>query len=591
MNRARVGWNVADKMMRGAPLTQVATVVATLLFIKVVDSNAGLPLLLRRVERRSRRNQELIVPAEATLTCPDTSRNANFTSFTSPSLANHHHHHHHHDHHHHYHDNDPLQHVAALKQKIKALTEFAAKARFTKEGKAAHDVKIAALRLQVGSALDAAAAENKKRNHGGDLDWGGGRRGDGGWPKLPLPQDQLAKARRLVHAGINHAAGARTGAGDAHVAAAAGGGGGGGGGGEYLMPSERQGRRRQQQQQQQQPGGQAADRVLTTTWPPVEECEIKHYIEDKLGKVAVVNVKRRNRWGLNGTTAALVVRNRTGVWLIEQGSEGPPEGTGCGRNVYKGYRGFEDPRMIVWNGEHVVLVNGCYKDGRHMFLYRVTAGSMVRLYIQPHETGSSSRGGGDSTANGGGAGAGASSEVVEKNWTPYVTSSRRLRFVYSFGPKKALAVLELVSIISGACMLVHGTLAYDKTNPALGSTPLVPWQLPWYAGVAHTRGRVGDFRQLPPEILSGSSSPALSTATAAAGTPGKQQYRRRYRAVLMLYNAETFDVRFGSPLSFERPSNPLAEPWARDGQYDSDSVTGIRKTKQKTHTKNPHRYL
>ena len=415
------------------------------------------------------------------------------------------------------------------------------------------------------------------------------------WGDFPLPHVQLAKARKLVQAGINAAAA---------LAVARG----------------------------QQAGSSGLG--ITTAWPSPEECEIKHYIEDKVGKVAVVNVKRRNRPGLNGTTAALVVRNRTGVRLVEQDSVDPAEGTGCGRNIYKGYRGFEDPRMLVWNHEHLVLVNGCFDGGRHMFLYRVEAGLVVRLRLSGpadraaangrHAPSRASSDHGRNTALSASA-AGEAEDVVEKNWTPYVSSNGALRFIYSFGSRKALGVLELVDIRAGACVLVHGTLAYDKTAPALGSTPLIPWQLPWYAGVAHTRGRAQDYRQLLPEIaLDGSASkvkqmgdPKEKSALARqkryrrtyafhkknpfcgvvedARTPEPAQnmlrlepdvtgtndadpcllhialtfvnrFYQRYRAVPMVYNAETFEIRLGQPVGFAQPSNPLANPWARDGQ-------------------------
>ena len=42
----------------------------------------------------------------------------------------------------------------------------------------------------------------------------------------------------------------------------------------------------------------------------------------------------------------------------------------------------------------------------------------------------------------------------------------------------------------------------------------------------------------------------------------------RYRSVPMIYNSKTFEVRFGPPVEFARPSTPLADPWARDGQTD-----------------------
>lgn len=234
--------------------------------------------------------------------------------------------------------------------------------------------------------------------------------------------------------------------------------------------------------------------------------------------------------------------------------------------------------MLVWNHEHLVLVNGCFDGGRHMFLYRVEAGLVVRLRLSGpadraaangrHAPSRASSDHGRNTALSASA-AGEAEDVVEKNWTPYVSSNGALRFIYSFGSRKALGVLELVDIRAGACVLVHGTLAYDKTAPALGSTPLIPWQLPWYAGVAHTRGRAQDYRQLLPEIaLDGSASKVkqMGDPKEKSALARQKRYRRTYRAVPMVYNAETFEIRLGQPVGFAQPSNPLANPWARDGQ-------------------------
>jgi hypothetical protein len=304
-------------------------------------------------------------------------------------------------------------------------------------------------------------------------------------------------------------------------------------------------------------------------WTDIANLEVKHYIEDKVRGVAVVNVKRVHTGGVNGTTAALVVRNQTTVRFIEQ-TDGPPEGTGCGANIWKGYRGYEDPRMFVWRREHRILVNGCYRGGRHMFLYSVGAGAMVRLWVAddqhrpPPPT-----------------------PQIQKNWTPYIhihptnttntttnisgtytaPEDTRLRFIYSFGLLHASYVLELVDVRTGECTKVlhspSASATYDKTAPALGSTPLLLWSHPWYVGVAHTRGRVGDFRQLQPLVH---ATMILREHSFEEEQSKQAMHKRMYRAVPMIFNAHTLELQFGPPITFPRPAHTNAIPWARDGQ-------------------------
>ena len=86
------------------------------------------------------------------------------------------------------------------------MVEFSERARFTQEGKAAHDAKIAALQVQVVDAIAAGGGGQKKGNQksNSNPEKGVGKRWK--WGKFPQPHVQLAKARKLVQAGIEAAA-------------------------------------------------------------------------------------------------------------------------------------------------------------------------------------------------------------------------------------------------------------------------------------------------------------------------------------------------------------------------------------------------
>ena len=220
-----------------------------------------------------------------------------------------------------------------------------------------------------------------------------------------------------------------------------------------------------------------------------------------------------------------------------------------------------------------------------MFMYSVAAGSMIRLWIANLSA--------------------LPDQQIEKNWAPYVHPTSRsppitssggivtsgadrrfgehlltrttLRFIYSFGLLRATSVLELTDLETGECKIVLGspTATYDKTSPVLGSTHLFPLMYPWYVGVGHTRGRRGDFKQLPPllhatKLASTRMSHRLNPQQEGTMASEAKQavYKRMYRSVPIVFNAETLELQFGSPITFPSPAHKNAIPWARDGQEE-----------------------
>ena len=193
-------------------------------------------------------------------------------------------------------------------------------------------------------------------------------------------------------------------------------------------------------------------------------------------------------------------------------------------------QGYEDPRLFSWIGEPYVLINGCRKGRRNMFLHDVRRNLTVRLWL-------------DAAGNAQNAYDG---DQTEKNWTPYEDGGK-LRFVYSFGQTHALGVVELVDKVTGACRVVHGSATYDSDFDVAGSTQLVQWNYPFLVGYAHTR-----------------HGPQPSTLPKKQDKRTKKyqevRYKYVYRAVPVVLNAITFAVWYGDAVAFDAPPHPFAKP-------------------------------
>ena len=195
-------------------------------------------------------------------------------------------------------------------------------------------------------------------------------------------------------------------------------------------------------------------------------------------------------------------------------------------------QGYEDPRLFSWNGQPYVLINGCRKGHRNMFLHDVRQNTTVRLWLDIAGSSSSAGTEGD--------------HHTEKNWTPYEDDGK-LRFVYSFGQTRALGILELTDKTTGACNIVHGAATYDSDFHVAGSTQLVQWMYPYFVGYAHTRH--GPQPQILPKKRD------LRTSEYK-----EKRYKYVYRAVPVVLNAITFDVWYGNAVAFDAPAHAFAKP-------------------------------
>lgn len=208
--------------------------------------------------------------------------------------------------------------------------------------------------------------------------------------------------------------------------------------------------------------------------------------------------------------------------LFEQKIGLYPRGSGCGNWGYgQGYLGYADPRLFEWNGRLWVLLNGCSGRGRRMYLHDVHHERTVRLWWHGEQNGGQ-----------------------QKNWTPFIWQGK-LRLIYGYSATSALGILEVVSVNSGETRLVQGQLDYDDSAPYHGSTPLKHWGGPLYFGFAHTRHAA---------VLGRGSANSNSTSTNAM---------KVYRSVPMIFNADTFTIRFGPHVSFRQPDDALAKPWTQ----------------------------
>ena len=156
--------------------------------------------------------------------------------------------------------------------------------------------------------------------------------------------------------------------------------------------------------------------------------------------------------------------------------------------------GIEDPRMFKYNKEIFVLMNGITRPAekdlkidnrltkfykttknplplpapflnlkREMYLYNLTQDTIVKLGTSNFDL-----------------------EIfsAQKNWTPYIYKND-IYFIYSFNE---LCVLKITDLENGECEVIKGNpLNHNDDIDYFGSTPLIPWNFPYYIGFAHSR--------------------------------------------------------------------------------------------------------
>jgi hypothetical protein len=127
-------------------------------------------------------------------------------------------------------------------------------------------------------------------------------------------------------------------------------------------------------------------------------------------------------------------------------------------------QGYEDPRLFSWLGEPYVLMNGCKKGRRKMYLHDIHRNATVQLSLESGDT----------------------VDTTQKNWTPFEDRGK-LRFIYSFGEAGALGVLELIDKTCGVCSVIFGSAVYDPKFEFAGSTQMLQWVHPYFVGFVHTR--------------------------------------------------------------------------------------------------------
>jgi hypothetical protein len=133
-------------------------------------------------------------------------------------------------------------------------------------------------------------------------------------------------------------------------------------------------------------------------------------------------------------------------------------------NINCDFGGVEDPRYFIFNNKTFILMNGFdYSKKRNMYYYIIEDNIFVKLWINNFDISKISQ---------------------QKNWTPYIFNNS-LYFIYSFNE---LCILKLVNIKTGETNCIKGNpLKYNNNYKYYGSTPLIPWNYPYYIGFVHTR--------------------------------------------------------------------------------------------------------
>lgn len=252
-------------------------------------------------------------------------------------------------------------------------------------------------------------------------------------------------------------------------------------------------------------------------WPTMDRMLVKHFIKAPRGPSVIGMVETHDK-NHNGTTGYLIISNIAGETKVLHQSS-PPRGEGCGTHPWKGFRGFEDPRLFKFGARWYIVTSACAEGSRRMFLHDIAEDKTSALWVKNLEF-----------------------NKVEKNWTPFV-NKHKIFFVYSFGEDETHGVLELLSIETGECRVVYSKLYYSKDMKYLGSTQLIQWAYPIFVGFAHTRGRFvdRDFR-----------------------TSNHTTFNRVYRSVPMTLNVESMELKFGNPITFHS-DHDLAKPWIQPG--------------------------
>jgi len=121
----------------------------------------------------------------------------------------------------------------------------------------------------------------------------------------------------------------------------------------------------------------------------------------------------------------------------------------------------EDNRVFEWNGEPYIIFNAQNtRKKRSMYIYNIDKKVTTKLKL-------------DKVDN-----------AIQKNWIPLVVNGE-LYFIYSFTP---FTVIKLISEETGECKLVKGHIQSQANMKGLyGSTPLIPWNYPYYIGFLHSR--------------------------------------------------------------------------------------------------------
>ena len=204
--------------------------------------------------------------------------------------------------------------------------------------------------------------------------------------------------------------------------------------------------------------------------------------------------------------------------------------------LHNNFFGMEDPRAFTWLGKPYVVCNGAMENWRtrSTFIIDLREQRVTKLWIshKGHDTKNQEEicFSGKQPAIG---------NCIEKNWTPYVHKDK-VMIMYKMGTTTP-TILELVDAMTGECHIVvdHPMAISLHTRKHAGGSSFIPWSYPYHVSVAH--------------ITHMESSGVIV-----------------WRAVPMLYNAETHVSIFAPSITFPVPQTKLATQrfrFNKDVQY------------------------
>jgi len=225
------------------------------------------------------------------------------------------------------------------------------------------------------------------------------------------------------------------------------------------------------------------DVIKYNTYNHLSTKRVKHY--KKINNLEIYNERY-----INGIYGRIIIKKNNKVNILDFRKY---------VNINCNFGGVEDPRYFIFNKKTFILMNGIDSNKkRNMYYYIIEDNIFVKIWINNFNISKISK---------------------QKNWTTYIFNNS-LYFIYSFNE---LCILKLINIKTGETKCIKGNpFKYNNNYKYFGSTPLIPWNYPYYIGFIHTRDP--------------------------------------WRSVSIIYNVKNMSIKkIGKPINFTNPKD--IKPW------------------------------